>query len=88
MLRQVQSSCECLHFTRKKREKSQCQFSVGQGRPAFFGLHFNRLCMKLLKTGSIYVGTRKIVRAALLSIGRAVFLKEGRKSLYYDIFLQ
>ena len=30
-------------------------FSVGQGKPALFRLSFDRLCMKLFKTGSIDV---------------------------------
>jgi len=40
------------------------------------------LCGRLNKLAVI-----KIVRAALLLICRAVFIKEGRMSLYYDIFI-
>jgi len=40
------------------------------------------LCGRLNKLAVV-----KIVRAALLLICRAVFIKEGRMSLYYDIFI-
>jgi len=43
---------------------------------------FMVLCGRLNKLAVI-----KIVTAALLLICRAVFIKEGRMSLYYDIFI-
>ena len=61
-------------------------FQLGKADRHSLDFTFNCLCMKLFLNWAFWCSKR--FWAALLLIFRAVFLKEGRISSNYDIFLQ